>query len=123
VNHKKNRPWSVGAFVGTTNKRDDPELKFWSNIVPNEGESSEILPRLQPVFLDYFKAYFDLHKGLPDNIIIFRDGVGDSQVTAVVFVSCVWQHLLKACYFSFVCLFVCCLLVVEHRSAVAEKSN
>ncbi|KAL6063565.1 Piwi-like protein 1 [Balamuthia mandrillaris] len=71
---------SVAGFCASTN----PSFtKFYSRVT-FQAKGQEIIPGLKPLFKDALKAFYTANKTLPHRIIVFRDGVGDGQLNAVV---------------------------------------
>jgi aubergine-like protein len=79
VYHEKNRKAnSVAGVVGTMN----PELSRYFSRAIIQKEGQEIVDSLKSAFLDCLVAYHRTNGNFPQQIVVFRDGVGDGQMDA-----------------------------------------
>ncbi|CAF1161007.1 unnamed protein product [Adineta ricciae] len=75
----KRRGASVGAFVASTN----PSLtKFYSRVV-YQRTAQELIDGLTRCMADALREYHRNNDCLPEKIVIYRDGVGDGQLSVV----------------------------------------
>jgi len=82
---------SVGAFVASLNKTF---TRYYSRCSVQE-KGQELSDALRTHMTAAIRKYHEVNKGLPDRIILFRDGVGDGQLAAV------YEHeipQLQACF-------------------------
>ncbi|XP_033118833.1 piwi-like protein 1 [Anneissia japonica] len=85
---------SIGAFVASTNNL----LTRWYSRVCFQMPHQELIDGLRLCFLAAIKKYAELNHALPEKIIIFRDGVGDGQLSMVADYE---QKQLSECFASF----------------------
>lgn len=71
---------SVGGFVASTNAT---LTKYYSRVT-FQHTGMELIDGLKTLMTAALKKYRDLNGGLPDRIIVYRDGVGDGQLKTVV---------------------------------------
>ncbi|XP_022105120.1 piwi-like protein 1 [Acanthaster planci] len=71
---------SVGGFVATMN---DDLTRYYSRC-SFQHSGQELIDGLKVCMQAAIRTYVDINKGLPDRVIIYRDGVGDGQLPAVV---------------------------------------
>lgn len=79
VCHSGPRHQSVVGFCASLN---DSYTSYYSRI-DFQHSSQEIIDKLSTLMSDALRAYFNKNKKLPDRIIVFRDGVGEGQISAV----------------------------------------
>jgi len=83
VHHdKKSGGTSTAAFVASL---DDDCTQWFSVALQSEGRDRELINNLESPMSEALRRYFTKSTPrLPENIVIFRDGVGDSQAKAVL---------------------------------------
>ena len=70
---------SVAGICASTNNE---MTKYYSRVI-FQRSSQELVDRLGPCFVDCLRKYHELNNALPQRIIVFRDGVGDGQMSFV----------------------------------------
>jgi aubergine-like protein len=80
VNHMSGQRSIVG-LVATT---DDRFSKYFSQTDICKSQNEEIMERIGLLVEKAVQNYVLINKSLPENIIIYRDGVGESQFDAVM---------------------------------------
>jgi len=81
---------SVAGFCASI----DPHFTKYFNRVTFQRSGQEISNSLQKCFYESLECFKAINNSLPDRIIIYRDGVGDGQLDAVVHIEV--PHLLEA---------------------------
>lgn len=71
---------SYGAMIATMDMKRTP--RFFSTVNPH-GSGEEISSHFGMNMRKALRAYYDEHQELPDRIMIYRDGVGDGQLSYV----------------------------------------
>jgi len=71
---------SVAGFCATMNKTF---TKYYSRVT-FQSVGQELVQGLRTCFKDALRAFYEANKAMPDRIIVYRDGVGDGQLSAVV---------------------------------------
>jgi len=71
---------SVAGFIASTN---DSMTKYFSRCL-FQRSGQELVDGLKVLFPDALRKYHEINGYLPERIIVFRDGVGDGQVSFVV---------------------------------------
>ena len=100
VNYEKvkglsERAMIVGADVFHTRKRNfrsvlgfsaslDKNFTQFFNKVTLQAQGQEIMSNIGALFEEALKAYFKINKYLPDQIIFYRDGVGQGQILHII---------------------------------------
>lgn len=67
---------SIAGFVSSTNEF----FSRWHSIVARQSPKQELVDAYKMAFIESCKVYHRINHRLPEKIIIFRDGIGDSQV-------------------------------------------
>jgi len=70
---------SITGFVASTNQH----LTRWYSRVAIQGPMQEIVDGLKMCLQASLKKYHEVNRTLPDRILVFRDGVGDGQMSTV----------------------------------------
>ena len=71
---------SVGAFVASMNRM----LTRYYSRVAFQHQTQELMTGLMVFMQAALRQYNQINGALPEKIIIYRDGVGDGQLSAVV---------------------------------------
>lgn len=71
---------SVAGFCATTNTTFS---KYYSKVT-FQRTGQELIDKLKDCMKDAIVQYFKNNHALPETIIVYRDGVGDGQLSAVV---------------------------------------
>eukprot|EP00013_Stygamoeba_regulata_P014818 CAMPEP_0177673980 /NCGR_PEP_ID=MMETSP0447-20121125/26287_1 /TAXON_ID=0 /ORGANISM="Stygamoeba regulata, Strain BSH-02190019" /LENGTH=888 /DNA_ID=CAMNT_0019181997 /DNA_START=296 /DNA_END=2962 /DNA_ORIENTATION=+ len=71
---------SVAGFVATV---DEQFTRFWSRCC-FQPQGQEIILGLRKCMSEGLKRYFEVNQKLPQRIVVYRDGVGDGQLQAVL---------------------------------------
>ncbi|CDW90249.1 macronuclear development protein 1 [Stylonychia lemnae] len=79
--HHKKRQKSLLAICVTINQQAN---RYWSKVYEQSGEMDEIVKGLDKVFIEAMEAFKLHNKVYPQQIIIYRDGVGESQKKVVI---------------------------------------
>ena len=70
------------AFVATITSKLD---RYWSKAVLQNGPRDEICHNIKQVLKDACEAFKKQNNGIyPKKIVLYRDGVGDSQVLVII---------------------------------------
>ena len=80
---------SVGAIVASMNQALTKYMSL-ANMHTTSDSAQELHNNLCPNILKMLRKYNDLNGQLPSRIILYRDGVGDGQISYVV------EHEVKA---------------------------
>ncbi|KAK4016032.1 hypothetical protein OUZ56_030995 [Daphnia magna] len=78
--HDARATTAVGAFVASLNS----SYTRYNSSVKIHSANEEISPSFQDHMLTALKAYFFRNKDLPENIIVYRDGVGAGDIARVM---------------------------------------
>ncbi|XP_065176641.1 piwi-like protein 1 [Sycon ciliatum] len=70
---------SVGGFVASTNQ----SITRWYSRVCFQERGQELVDGLRGCLMDAIRNYHEINHTLPDRIVVFRDGVGDGQMSTV----------------------------------------
>lgn len=70
---------SIGGFVASTNKH----LTRYYSCITSQTSHMEICDQLKVCMTNALKKFHEINDGLPDKIIVYRDGVGDGQIRDV----------------------------------------
>ncbi|XP_014773732.1 piwi-like protein 1 isoform X1 [Octopus bimaculoides] len=70
---------SIGAFVASTNNN----LTRWFSRVCFQQPNQELIDGLKTCLIGALKKYHEMNHILPKRIVVFRDGVSDSQLSVV----------------------------------------
>lgn len=70
---------SILGFVASTNKH----LTRWYSRVSIQGRRQEIADGLKMCMKAALSKYHEVNQCLPDRVVVFRDGVGDGQISTV----------------------------------------
>ncbi|NP_001161632.1 piwi-like protein [Saccoglossus kowalevskii] len=71
---------SIGAFIASTNRTI---TRFYSRVT-FQHTGQELIDGLKVCLQASLKKYHEINKTLPERIFVYRDGVGDGQLPAVV---------------------------------------
>jgi len=77
VFHDKGR--RAGSIAGVVSTINDALSRFYS-LVAVQSQGQELIDALQSAFIESLLKYFEVNQHWPENIVIFRDGVGDGQM-------------------------------------------
>ncbi|PIK51000.1 putative seali [Apostichopus japonicus] len=78
VYHERNRP-SIGAFVASMNST----LTRWYSRTCFQQHGQELIDGLKVCMTASLRKYHEVNHCLPEKIVIYRDGVGDGQLSMV----------------------------------------
>lgn len=80
VYHEKNR--KSGSIAGIVTSLNDSLSRYYSNVaIQRQGQ--EIVDALKVAFMEALIKYYEVNHTWPKNIVVFRDGVSDSQMDFV----------------------------------------
>jgi len=72
----------AGSIAGMVSSINDSLSRYYSSVVIQK-QGQEIIDALKIAFLHSLIRYYDANDCFPETVVIFRDGVGDSQMTTV----------------------------------------
>lgn len=75
-----NNNQSCCSFAGTVNT-DQTEYYLGSKLVP---QNSQIFDSLYQMVEEWVKTYCKDSKTVPDTLVIYRDGTGESQIPGII---------------------------------------
>ena len=70
---------SIAGIVSSTNAG----MSRWYSSTVVQASGQELIDLLKPAFVKAIKEYYKANHAWPEKILVFRDGVGDSQLTAI----------------------------------------
>jgi len=70
---------SIAAVVTSVNKT----MSSWYSTIATQNPGQELVDCLKIAFVEGLKKYYEVNHFWPDKVIVFRDGVGDSQLDTV----------------------------------------
>lgn len=80
VFHDRSR--SAGSIAGVVSSINDSLSRYYSTVaIQKQGQ--EIIDALKVSFMQALIRYYESNNALPETIVVFRDGVGDSQMDTV----------------------------------------
>merc|ERR1719412_2618667 len=68
-----------GSIAGIVTSLNDATTRYYSGIA-EQKPGQEIVNALQTAFIEGLIKYFETNRKWPENIVVFRDGVGDGQL-------------------------------------------
>jgi len=70
---------SIAGIVSSTNAG----MSRWYSSTVVQASGQELIDLLKPAFVKAIKEYYKANHAWPEKILVFRDGVGDSQLTLI----------------------------------------
>jgi len=76
--HSRSTP-SIAGIVSSTN----PAMSKWYSSTCFQAAGQELVDTVKPAFVRAIKEYYRAQHAWPEKILVFRDGVGDTQLSTV----------------------------------------
>merc|ERR1719206_1197021 len=70
---------SIAGIVSSTNSA----MSRWYSSTVVQASGQELIDLLKPAFVKAIKEYYKANHAWPEKILVYRDGVGDSQLTLI----------------------------------------